>query len=41
VTGSSILSRSNDPVPVETRLQSVLALRGIYWLVPPSLEGWK
>lgn len=26
VTGSSILSRSNDPVPVETRLQLVLAV---------------
>jgi transposase-like protein len=26
MTGSSILSRSNDPVPVETRLQLVLAV---------------
>ena len=26
LTGGSILSRSNDPVPVETRLQLVLAV---------------
>jgi hypothetical protein len=26
VTGETILSRSNDPVPVETRLQIVLAV---------------
>jgi transposase-like protein len=26
VTGEAILSRSNDPVPVETRLQIVLAV---------------
>ena len=26
MTGETILSRSNDPVPVETRLQIVLAV---------------